>query len=120
MKALHIIACILRGSAQKRRAPQDEVARSRGALLRPSLPVDQRLMAAARQDRSNFNKVLSVAARIMAALSGCNAMGRFWIRLTNGTTERWAVFAGEDGIAAHMRAVALFAGTGWRVCWPDV
>ena len=47
-------------------------------------------------------------------------MGRFWIRLTNGTTERWAVFAGEDGIAAHMRAVALFAGTGWRVCWPDV
>jgi hypothetical protein len=46
-------------------------------------------------------------------------MRRFWIRLSNGTTERWTVFTGEDGIAAHMSAMALFAGTGWRVCWPD-
>ncbi len=47
-----------------------------------------------------------------------NAMNRYRIRVTNGTTERWTIFAGEDELFAHMNAMGIFAGTGWRVGWP--
>jgi hypothetical protein len=53
-------------------------------------------------------------------MKGANPMKKrgFWIRLTDGLTERWTVFAGDDGMAAHMSAAAFCEGTKWRVCWP--
>ena len=45
-------------------------------------------------------------------------MKRYWVRLRDGVTEQWAIFVGEDEVAAHLKAVGIFAGTGWRISWP--